>query len=838
MNTKDKLKVLGKFKEQQLTDDVIIPLLEKMKFKNITQTHGPLEKGKDLLFYKENEFEEREYTGVQVKAVNIHGTAGKSGNASEILIQAQQAFTHEFRDIYDNKSKHVDKYMIITSGTVSESAKESVDSQLKALGYYKLINFFDGNKIISLMNKYMPDFFWEEYDCFNHFFQEMKKEFETIADISAIGQKEALRLEEIYVSLKLSDSVEKKDIAAEIENELIFHEEKVSKEKKKVENFKRDRILDPEKAIQQYRHLVITGAPGAGKTTLIKHLALKTCKENLLKEERSIIPIPIILREFSQSGLPLRAYIDEVFDKYGFQKANTFAEKELKAGKVILLLDGFDELAARENQEKVAQQIREFVKQYPTCRVVVTSRTAGYHDQLAGFTCLEVMEFNDSQIKGFITRWFGKPGQDKSQPMLKAVMENENIKALARNPLMVSIIAVIYEEDRELPQRRVELYRRAVEVLLSRWDNSKKLKNKYSADKKEFILKKLAYASHCRNRRVSKEQEILKEIAKHSSRLGLQEGDHKPFLMEIWQRSFLLKQIAVETYDFLHLSFQEYFTALQLREQPQGMDTIIKNLDKPWWEEPILLYAGISKDAGPLIRKIQAEVPEDIFYSSLMLSGKCITDAEFTDPELKEEIIQKLWSPYQEGEFFLHKEKAMKVLRLIKPKGIINLLLKQLKDKDPEVRQNAVLDLGTIGSSEAIEPLAKLLISDSEKIVRMSAAEALGDIGNSRAIEPLINALISDKDSGIRWSALIYLGRFGGEAVIPTLLQLLNDYRGIGDVTLYHGKLYYLKFRDKVLKALYKISRRLGKRITPEDREKASGMGVNHAKNETTDYAD
>lgn len=486
--------------------------------------------------------------------------------------------------------------------------------------------------------------------------------------------------------------------------------------------------------------------------------------------------------------------------------------------------------------------------------------------------------------------------------MLKAVMENENIKALARNPLMVSIIAVIYEEDRELPQRRVELYRRAVEVLLSRWDNSKKLKNKYSADKKEFILKKLAYASHCRNRRVLKEQEILEEIAKHSSRLGLQEGDHKPFLMEIWQRSFLLKQIAVETYDFLHLSFQEYFTALELWEQPQGMDTIIKNLDKPWWEEPILLYAGISKDAGPLIRKIQAEVPEDIFYSSLMLSGKCITDAEFTDPELKEEIIQKLWSLYREGEFFMHKANTIEVLHQTKPKSIINFLLTQLKDKNPEVRQRAALDLGAIGSIEAIEPLTKLPIYNSEKIVRSNSAralgdigdsqaikplikaltsekdsevrmstakalgnigdnqaieplmkavtseknrwirrnvvKALGDIGDSQAIEPLINALISDKDSGIRWSALIYLGRFGGEAVIPTLLQLLNDYRGIGDVTLYHGKLYYLKFRDKVLKALYKISRRLGKRITPEDREKASGMGVNHSKIETTDYAD
>ncbi len=59
MKKQEKLQLLRKFKEKPLIDNVIIPLLEKMGFKNITVTHGSLEKGKDLLFYKENEFEER-----------------------------------------------------------------------------------------------------------------------------------------------------------------------------------------------------------------------------------------------------------------------------------------------------------------------------------------------------------------------------------------------------------------------------------------------------------------------------------------------------------------------------------------------------------------------------------------------------------------------------------------------------------------------------------------------------------------------------------------------------------------------------------------------------------
>jgi len=58
----------------------------------------------------------------------------------------------------------------------------------------------------------------------------------------------------------------------------------------------------------------------------------------------------------------------------------------------------------------------------------------------------------------------------ETKSILSSIEENEQIKALARNPLMISIIAIIYEEDRKLPQKRAALYNRCIEVLLSKWD--------------------------------------------------------------------------------------------------------------------------------------------------------------------------------------------------------------------------------------------------------------------------------------------------------------------------------------------------------------------------------
>ena len=79
-------------------------------------------------------------------------------------------------------------------------------------------------------------------------------------------------------------------------------------------------------------------------------------------------------------------------------------------------------------------------------------------------------------------------------------------------------------------------------------------------------------------------------MLKYFPQLKLKEGDAKPFLEEIWKRSYLLRQISLDSYDFLHLSFQEYFTALELKAQEEGISTIIEHLSESWWEEPILLF--------------------------------------------------------------------------------------------------------------------------------------------------------------------------------------------------------------------------------------------------------
>jgi HEAT repeat protein len=236
-----------------------------------------------------------------------------------------------------------------------------------------------------------------------------------------------------------------------------------------------------------------------------------------------------------------------------------------------------------------------------------------------------------------------------------------------------------------------------------------------------------------------------------------------------------------------------------------------------------------------LIKRIQKEVPEDIFLSNLMLSSKCIADAEFTNPALKEEITRKLWQLYNDAEFKLIKNRANKVLRRLQPQSIIDLLLNQLKDSDSSVRKSAASALGAMGSLEALPALLEAFRSDTDSDVRWSTAIALGAIGSIEALPSLVQALRIDINPDIRRSAAIALGAIGSPEAIPFLIQALEndkncDVRGgaaealgkIGDDTAIQsleealeddGESAIMKVKDKAFKVLEKISRRTGKRI-------------------------
>ncbi|MCK4735562.1 MAG: HEAT repeat domain-containing protein, partial [Methanophagales archaeon] len=107
----------------------------------------------------------------------------------------------------------------------------------------------------------------------------------------------------------------------------------------------------------------------------------------------------------------------------------------------------------------------------------------------------------------------------------------------------------------------------------------------------------------------------------------------------------------------------------------------------------------------------------------------------------------------------------------------LNRTIWDLNDKNPEVRVNAVMALGSIGDAKAVEPLKEALKRDKNEHVRVNTVDALGSIGDAKAVEPLIEAL-KGENVNVRLNALIALGKIGDARAVEPLIEALKDESG------------------------------------------------------------
>ena len=117
-------------------------------------------------------------------------------------------------------------------------------------------------------------------------------------------------------------------------------------------------------------------------------------------------------------------------------------------------------------------------------------------------------------------------------------------------------------------------------------------------------------------------------------------------------------------------------------------------------------------------------------------------------------------------------------------------LIELLRDPDPDVRLDAVVTLGDLGTSESVDSLIETLLGDPEGEVRIEAARSLSKLRSPAAVDALIRCVredglpqldlsVDDLEFGdsleVQGQALEALGCIGDRRATAPVIELLSD---------------------------------------------------------------
>ncbi len=400
--------------------------------------------------------------------------------------------------------------------------------------------------------------------------------------------------------------------------------------------------VDLAQAVQDSQYSVILGDPGAGKTTLLHYLtlhfakAVRDEKETVIAGEpeqelgKTRLPVLFRIADYAerlvkQPDLSLLEFLREFYQQWEAERGITelLCEK-MGYGQCLILLDGLDEVFDQANRQVIVQRIEEFVTDYSDNKFVITSRIAGYGEVKLSdrFTHFTIAEMTSEQVERFLDRWClaieraqkldaseefcQREAAKEARELLEAIRENEGVKRLTGNPLLLTILALIHRNGSRLPNRRVELYALAVKTLIEDWQLSKNL-----PDAAKFVLKEsevvellapLAYWMHEEKpsgliTQAEAEEKLGEKLAELHDEVGPGEivsQAVEQFLRRVRETTGLFVERGTGVYSFMHLTFEEYFAARYIADNDVSdiLEIIRQHLHEARWQEPILLALG------------------------------------------------------------------------------------------------------------------------------------------------------------------------------------------------------------------------------------------------------
>jgi len=482
---------------------------------------------------------------------------------------------------------------------------------------------------------------------------------------SEVGSRR-LRLENLFVPLHLDVTV------------------KVGQEQCKLEHWERQAVGA---VLAEHQRLALLAAPGGGKSTLVKRLAVAYADPARREQIDDILPqrdwLPLFFRCRELRSLA-RGSFAELLQALSQREPvrqhaavfRAYVDHALLAGRVLLLADGLDEISEPGDRAAFVCTLRATLQAYPGIAIVVTSREAGFRHVAAHLapvcTHVTLSPFDENDIQHLSIAWHKEVVGDTEKVLADAkqlaatIVKNDRIKRLAVNPLLLTTLLLVKRWVGSLPTRRAVFYGKAIEVLLMTWNTEG-----HEPIPEEEALPQLCYVASAMMldgvQKISRlKLTVLLQEARDAmpTELGYVSDTVDQFVRRVEDRSSLLQMAGhdvedgrlVEFFEFRHLTFQEFLTAQAMVKgwyrDAKETDTLASVLEPHFgevqWYEVIPLAAVLGgKATEMLIQRLTEKMrslsrglhEENSIFKAL---GNCLADGAAARPETIRAAIREL----------------------------------------------------------------------------------------------------------------------------------------------------------------------------------------------------
>ncbi len=323
--------------------------------------------------------------------------------------------------------------------------------------------------------------------------------------------------------------------------------------------------------------IILKGSGGLGKSMMMRHLFLDSIKN--IKEFKHI-PFFITLKDFNKNYLDLADFIfektndlDKAINKDNF---NSLA----KNGKALFLFDGLDEMN-KDARDKFIQQIDIFSEIYKNNLFVISSRPHLSFVEYNRFSVLELCPLNKEQVLSLIDKLEFRSDEPQIKLNFKKAIETKlwnSHKEFAKNPLLLTIMLMTYENFAEIPSKMHIFYQEAFITLAQKHDASKGaykrvFKTNLTVEDFSKYFSYFCAITYNDEKFEFSEIEIEKYCEKINEKYEIYRFSVRNFIFDLTANLCILYYES-QNYHFTHRSFQEYFCALYFSKQKD------KNLKK------------------------------------------------------------------------------------------------------------------------------------------------------------------------------------------------------------------------------------------------------------------